>query len=306
MKINELITQISKKEFNRIYIFTGDDWKLIQLYVDKICSVAKTERKYCNTIYDVINSLNGVSLFTANNCFVLRDDKDMQDESKFNKIKTMLGNNILILIYTRIDKRNRFYKQNNANIVEFEKLDTNTLLNYCSKQIDLNVANMRHLIEICENDLGRILLEIDKIKHYGGNSDETFELLLSKNLIYEPPTDAVFDLVDAILKYDSKRAYEMLQNCKEIGEANLVILTNIFNNAKQVLQVQSYKGSDAEQETGLSSWQIRKARERGGVYSNRELINIMKVVQKIEEGIKTGKIEDEMSVEYLMEEIFRV
>ena len=306
MKINELITQISKKEFNRIYIFTGDDWKLMQLYVDKICNVANTERKYCNTIYDVINSLNGVSLFTANNCFVLRDDKDMQDESKFNKIKTILGNNILILIYTHIDKRNRFYKQNNANIVEFEKLDTNTLLNYCSKQIDLNVANMRHLIEICENDLGRILLEIDKIKHYGGNSDETFELLLPKNLIYEPPTDAVFDLVDAILKYDSKRAYEMLQNCKEIGEANLVILTNIFNNAKQVLQVQSYKGSDAEQETGLSSWQIRKARERGGVYSNRELINIMKVVQKIEEGIKTGKIEDEMSVEYLMEEIFRV
>ena len=75
-------------------------------------------------------------------------------------------------------------------------------------------------------------------------------------------------------------------------------------NCRQVLQVQSYTGNDILNATGLTQRQGNKAKEKLGHYTNRQLINIMKLVQRVEEGIKTGRIEDSVSVEYILAEIF--
>ena len=133
--------------------------------------------------------------------------------------------------------------------------------------------------------------------------DEAFEILLKDGTIYEPPYDAIFDLVDAILDREVNRAFNLLQQSYAVGEATMVMLSVLYNNAKAVLQVQTYKGNKITEGTGLTGWQIKNAKVQLGRYSEEELIYIVRLVQKVESGIKTGRMEDEFAMQYLLTHI---
>ena len=130
--------------------------------------------------------------------------------------------------------------------------------------------------------------------------DEVFEKLVDEGVIYVPPADAIFDLVDAILKRQINRVYDLLYQSYAVGEANMVILSVLYNNAKQVLQVQACDSSDICKTTGLTQFQVKCAKERLDYYSIGELVDMLRLIQKIQKGIITGEIDDYMAVEYLL------
>ena len=130
--------------------------------------------------------------------------------------------------------------------------------------------------------------------------NKTFEAFVEDGTISVPPQDAIFDLVDAILKRKTERVYYLLDQCRQVNEANMVILSVLYNNAKQVLQVQACESSDVAKSTGLTSYQVKCAKDKCGNYSNGELVDILRLIQKIQKGIITGQIEDEISVDYLL------
>lgn len=133
--------------------------------------------------------------------------------------------------------------------------------------------------------------------------DEAFEILVKDGTIYEPPYDAIFDLVDAILDRKVNKAFDLLQQSYAVGEATMVMLSVLYNNAKAVLQLQTYKGNKITEVTGLTGWQIKNSRPHVGKYSEGELIYIVQLIQKIESGIKTGRMEDEFAMQYLLTHI---
>lgn len=132
------------------------------------------------------------------------------------------------------------------------------------------------------------------------NYDKAFEELVEQGAIHVPPKDAIFDFVDAVLRRQVSRAYNLLEQCYAVGEANMVILSVLYTNAKQLLQVQSCDSRDIAKSTGLTAWQIKCAKERVGHYRIGELVYILRKIQSIQKGIITGQIEDSMSVEYLL------
>ena len=62
--------------------------------------------------------------------------------------------------------RATFYKHYKDEIIDFEPLPDGILKKYIQKEIALSDKSCQKLIDICEHDYGRILLEIDKIKRY--------------------------------------------------------------------------------------------------------------------------------------------
>ena len=133
--------------------------------------------------------------------------------------------------------------------------------------------------------------------------DEAFEILVKDGTIYEPPYDAIFDLVGAILDRKVNRAFDLLQQSYDVGEATMVMLSVLYTNAKAVLQVQTYHGDKITEGTGLTGWQIKNAKPHVGKYSENELIYIVQLCQKLESGIKTGRMEDEFAMQYLLTHI---
>lgn len=311
MKIGDLKIQIVNNQLSHnLYIFYGDEYTVQRVYIQKIAEVTDSEIEYIDSIEDIVSD-SGSSLFSTKRCYVCLDDtkivKSSNLERDFEKILQIVGSNCLILQFSKMDKRGKFYnfitkeKQENGWVaVEFEQLHQVVLEKHLRAQADILPQTAQKLIEVCENDYGRCLLELDKVLNYTVEQpNKAFKVLLDNRIIYQPPGDMIFEFVNAVLANKPRLAFDLLQECKDIGEPALRLLLVLFTSIKHLLQVQSCETNVADT-TGLSMWEIRNVQNYQGIYRNSELVNAMRLIRDAEMGIKTGKIEESMAVEYVL------
>lgn len=311
MDVATFKSQMQVGTIYKFYVFTGVEWKVQQIYIKQLAKIKHLDVVYIDSISDIYAKLKNKSfLVSSNYLYVVRDDKDIMTDDKLQKqIETLLGDNILIMLLSNVDKRTKFYKDFNSIFVDFEPLKPEILKKYIKKEADLSDKNINKLMEICEYDYGRCLLEIDKLKLYMVYAesqgydmwyDESFEYLLKDGTIHIPPKDAIFEFVDAILDGKVNKSFELYAQCLAVGEATLVMLSVLYNNAKAVLQVQTCESKDIAKSTGLTSWQIMQAKKHLNIYTNDELIRLLSIIQKCEKGIKTGTMEEQWAMEYVL------
>lgn len=314
MDVSAIKAQIKSGQLQNFYIFTGPEWKVQRIYIEQISKCSGKTLKYIDSIEDIYSKVTNNAFIKNSFVYVVRDDKEIMSNEKLQaQLDTILKDNILILLLTTVDKRLKFYKTYKDTICEFEPLKPEILKRYILKEIYLSDKNVEKLMEVCEYDYGRCLLEIDKIKQYiysgsGENDNVSFDLvfewLLKEGAIYQPPKDAIFDFVDAVLDRKVKTSFNLYNQCLAVGEAVMVMISVLYNNAKAVLQVQSCISNDVSKATGLSGWQITNARKHTGKYSNHGLLYIMEQCQKCQQAIVTGVFEEQFVMEYILTNIF--
>lgn len=130
--------------------------------------------------------------------------------------------------------------------------------------------------------------------------DEVFKKLLEDGTIYQPPKEALWDFIKAVLQNKSKLAFDLYADLKAVEAPTLSILSNLYTNTKQLLQVQTCTSSDVEKTTGLTNWQIRNARECVGKWRAGDLVFLMRLIQQTERDIKIGNIDEAIAVEYIL------
>ena len=314
MTINDLKDKITMPfpEFaGDFYVFYGEEWKVQNVYVHKISEMSGAEIQYIQSIQEVYEG-SGSALFDSKKCFVGIELQEVLKfdnlEKKFEQIKEVLGDNILILQFYKIDKRSKFYNFiKDGSGIEFEFLHPIVLEKHILEEISLSPGSVKKLIEVCEQDYGRILLEIDKIQRFSQceniSCDDAFKRLLDGRVIYQPPGDKIFDFVGAVLAGKPKLSFSLLRECKEIGEPSLRLLLVLFTNIRHLLQVQSCKGAIAET-TGLSNWEIRNVQAYENVYRISELVGALRLIREVEVGIKTGQIDEQIAVDYVLVNMF--
>ena len=204
MDVAGLKSHIKTNTLPSVLYFTGDEWAVQKIFIQQIARTKGMEIKRVNSITEVINKFKSVSFVQKNYIYVARDDHSYITDEKIQALlPTVIGKNMFILLLTNPDKRTKFYKAIKDDIVEFEALPEKMLVKYIQKEINLSEKNCKKLIEVCESDYGRILLEIDKIRRFDHEmtigKDNAFEHLLYEGIIYTPPKDAIFDFVDAII-----------------------------------------------------------------------------------------------------------
>jgi DNA polymerase III delta subunit len=314
MEVGAVKKQIKAKTLDNFYIFTGEEVEVQRIYVHKMAEVSNRDVQYIDNVSHVYGRKS--SLFSKAKCYVCRDDMDfIKTESTWDDIVEALGDNMLILLVSEIDKRIKFYKRFSDKIVEFKHMNQDTLKKYILKQINLSEYWLDKLIDVCESDYSRILLEIDKIKQFvtadlpwGYNTDvkcdKALSQLLEQGAIHTPPYDAIFDFVDAVLMNQPQKAFELLEDCKKIGEPSLRLTTVLYSNAKKVLQVQACESKDISKATGLSAWDIKCTQNKLHAWGNGDLVHMMKLLRDVEKRIKTGGIDEEDVIDYVMVNIF--
>lgn len=303
MELATLHAELVNKKVRSYYIFTGDEIAVQNIYIAQIAKIKRLKVFRAESIVSVLTQLKNSSLLSKTACYVVRDDYDFIKHDT-DTVFQMLGDNILILLYTKADGRSAFFKKYKDSICEFSALPIATLKKYIQKEVPLSDKSAEYLAELCESNYSRILLECDKIKRYanvvGCNADEAFRRLVIDNTIYSPPEDAVFSWVDAVLRNKHEKAWELYSECKRYGCPVLSMISLLYNNTKQTLQVQSYEGNSIEKATGLTSAQIRFAKQRSNIFLNSELITLMKLLHEAEMGIKLGKIDESIALDVAM------
>lgn len=167
MDVSTLKAKIKSKQLPSYLIFSGPEWKVQEVYIKQISKVTGKEVKRIDAVSDIYSQLRNRSFIQKSYVYVVRDDKELMQNEKLQKqLDSILNDNMLIHVLTSVDKRTKYYKQYKDTIVEFEQLSDAILKKYIKKEIDLSDRNCQMLIDICEHDFGKILLEIDKIKNY--------------------------------------------------------------------------------------------------------------------------------------------
>lgn len=311
MTFSDIKEQIREHKTLPFYVFSGDEIEVQRIYINKIAESKNQVVKLVDTVAEVVKARSG-GLFGQSICFVCRDDMDFQkNEALWDKIESMLNDNTLIYLTTKLDKRSKFYNAFdgivfNDRLVVFDHMTDQVLIKHIKEHINLSTDNCKELIRVCESDYGRILNEIDKIQRYtqylgpAKMEDGVFEKLLKDGTIYQPPTDAIFNWVDAVLSGKPILSFKLWQECVDLGEPTLRLLLVLYQGVKRLLQVQSCQAKDISANTGLSQWEINLVKNHVGVYSSGELVSAMRQIKQLETDIKIGGIEEEYAVPYAM------
>lgn len=314
MNLMELKKNLASNKLDKLYIFTGEEIAILRIYLNKLSKLFSGPSFEVNSLVDITSKLKSNSLIqTQKSIYIIRDDKSVLSAEKIwksLKSGSFQNGNIIVLIYTNIDKRGKFYKEFADNIVHFEHLSEEVLTKYVIKECELDKKRTDYLINICTNDYNLILLEIDKIKNLAKNKgishNEAFDMCLNNNAFYIPPEGEIFDLLESILSGNVKRTYEQLELFKLRGESPIAVISLLHTNLKSILQVQCTQGyQNIGQITGLNGFQIKNAQKFCNLYTDQELIRMIKINRFCEKCIKqTGLIDIEMILDFMFVKIF--
>ena len=311
MKLPDLQKQIVSKNIDRVLLLFGEEVAIMDIYLDKIYKATGGDVMRFDTVQEAYAKLVQRRITTGNSrVFVVRDDKDfVKADKEWAKVFTAAENgaDYLIIIYANMDRRSKFFKQNQEKLCEFEKLSSSILAGYIDKLLPgMSQDEKEHFAEVCECNYSRILLEANKVQHHARANrcdfSSAFKALMKQGVIYKPVGDITFLFTDAILTRNHKATADYLLQAKAVGESEILTLSVLYNGFKQILMVQGLGKDQSEpcKRTGLTPWQVKMAKEKQGHYSIAELVNALKVIRFVEKGIKTGAIDADVAVEYVI------
>ena len=315
MKLNALQLQIKKKELDNLLIFAGEEQGIASIYSHQIQKVLGVKAKYVDTVKEIISDLSNFTFNNQPKLYIVFNDSDLlKNEKLWEKLPTLIKDNKVILQYTNIDKRGKFYKHftktESSPLVMFDKLAPATLLNYAQKEIkELDKNQGKTLIELCDCDYGRMMLELDKLKHLYLASQTTknpksyldiFNIALNNKIFTVKNTERVFEFVDTVLQNNKRRAFDQLEELKELRSSEILLLSLLYSGFRGILLVQSCKEYPTAENTGLTGWQIKKAKDNCGNYTVPKLVKNLRAIREIEKGIKTGLVDAEIALDYAL------
>lgn len=314
MDLFELKRQIQTKQLGNYFIFAGEETGIMNIYIQQIAKVSNLPIEKLDTVAAVYERIKKPGLVSKDKLYIVMDDKSfIKSEKQWKLIPTVIKSNRLIIIFTKLDKRGKFFKQN--DYVPFNPLTPEVLSKYICKHITMSESNARVLAEICQCSYNRCLQEVDKIQSYVDyrasikdevTADMAFRTLLNSGAIYKPIGDITFQVVDAVLnRVDVAKIENLMSQVRQKNEPRLLLLSLLYTRFRNLFIVKSLGNnlSNAETSSGLTKSQINQAKIYLNRYNIYELKRAMDIIQELEYGVKVGLVEEPFSVDYLIAEI---
>ena len=216
-----------------------------------------------------------------------------------------------LLVEAEVDKRSKLYKavQAKGTVTEFAVQDEATLKRWIlgmmkkeGKQI--SSATLEFFLEKTGIDMENIRKEAEKLFCYCMDKDiitaEDIEEICTKQL-----SSHIFDMVSAIADKKQQKALELYYELLALKEPPMRILFLIARQFNLLMQVRELKGKGFQnkaigEKVGLPGFIAGKYMAQCSRFSKEELRQAVEACVEAEEAIKTGKMNDNMSVELLI------
>lgn len=318
-QINE---DIKSGRLKQIYLLFGEEGYLRKQYKDKLVQVLSAEGDTMNTHYfegkdinvgQIIDLAETLPFFAERRVIVMENTGLFKSGGE--QLATYLENPAetvyFVFVEAEVDKRSKIFKlaDKNGHAAEFKVQDEHTLirwiggiLNKDNKKITEN--NAEYLLEKVGTDMGNIRTELEKLICY----------CMDREVIEKEDIDAIcitrisnriFDMVTAIGDKRTQDALNLYYELLALKEQPMRILFLIARQCNLLLQTKqlSNKGFDKKkigEKIGLPPFIASKYIAQASRFSEKNLREaVVKCVQS-EEAVKTGRMNDTMSVELLI------
>jgi DNA polymerase III delta subunit len=290
----DLQGQIREGNLLPFYIFTGEEIELQNIYLKQMGNIVRIDR-----VADIYNKITSKLISGKFAVYVVRDDMDfIKSEKTWGSISNKIRNAVLVVQVTTPSKCKKFIKELNNCVVEFNHMTTKQLLNVVN--MDCSVSNKQYFIEACNNDLNTINNYMDIFKRSGIKE-------LNKKIVdeYIPTKEevTVFQLADAIMKKDEQLTFRLLDQLLEDKNNAMGIIYAIYSQLHKCVLVEGYRGEeDIAKITGINSWICNNILRYNRI-EPAKLLTALRLVQKYDQGVKTGKYEGVVACYSLIIEI---
>ena len=287
------------------YIFTGEEFGVKKVYIDKIAEQRGLTKVYVDTLDEIWKELANKSLFGNGNLYITRDVSVIKDAKRMPLL--FEGSYIQAGMLILVDDNNakiKQYEDYEDCVVFFSQLSNDILSIYIKKVLETGSRHWEGLIDACNHSYTYLMFELEKIQiimqERGLTAEGVLrEIMASRTWFFTDAGDVIFTLIDKVMRLELETAFSLLKEAYEGGEHPLVIFTLIFNNLVNQLKYTGTKQKSMEA-MGLNYYQFKNCQQYATIgWTARETLRVFEIARELEIGIKKGKYEPEMAVEYL-------
>ena len=159
------------------------------------------------------------------------------------------------------------------------------------------------MCSICNYNIFRIYNEAIKISIFDKKEQsKIFDLMNEDNCFSDLSSLTIFNFTNAIIKKDYKTILNILIEYNNIDIEPVGVVTILEKNIKNLIDVQTNPLSNSSQ-LGMSDKQYNAIKYNCGKYSDNKLLNIFTEILDIDYKLKTGQLDNNKIVDYLLVKI---
>ncbi len=320
--MKKLAEEIKTGQLKQVYILYGEEAYLRSQYKDKLKNALLDGGDPMNLHYfegkDVkpgeVIDLAETMPFLAQRRVILLENSGLFAKGG-EELAAYLGEPsdtaFFVFIEPSVDKRSKLYKAATARgrAIEFKMQDETVLkrwvLGFLKKENkNITERDLNLFLAKTGSDMENIRGELEKLLCYCLERDvvtaQDIEAVCTRQV-----TSQIFDMINAVAERRQKAAMELyydLLTLKEPPMRILFLITRQFNMLLQVKELKN-KGYDANnigEKVGLAGFIARKYVTQAAKFKEADLRRALSDCVETEEAVKTGRMNDVMSVELLI------
>lgn len=318
-QINEDIRQ---GRFRQAYLLYGEERYLRRQYRDKLKKALCPQDDTMNThfyegrnieIGEIIDLAETLPFFSDRRVIFISDSGLFKSGGE--KMAEYLANpnetTFFVFTESEVDKRSKLYKalQSRGYAAEFTVQDENTLKRWVAgilgregKRITENTLQL--FLSKTGTDMENIQMELEKLICYCLDRDVVTEEDV-KAVCATRVTNHIFDMINAVAARQPKQALDLYYDLLALRESPMRILFLIARQCNMLLQAKELKNKGFDNRTigtkiGVPPFIAGKYLNQAAKFKTSVLRRAVEKCVETEEAVKTGRINDMMSVEILI------
>lgn len=317
--MKSLNEDIKTGQFKPAYLLYGEEAYLKKQYKDKLTKAMLPESDTVNYAYyegkgtnpaELIDLAETMPFFADRRLIVVENSGFFKNATPelADYIKNMPETACFIFVESEVDKRGKMYKavKDKGRAVEMGRRDEKTLLYWLAGMVkkegkQIKESTARYLVAKTGTDMENLEKEMEKLFSYTlGQTEITVQDV--DEICTTQVTNKIFDMVEAVAAKQQKQALDYYYDLLALKEPPMRILYLLARQFKLLMEVKdlSGRGYDKPQiakTAGLHPFVAGKYIKQCRSFSKEELRSIMEEAANTEEMVKTGRLNDRMSVE---------
>ncbi len=318
-RINE---DIKQQNFKQIYLLYGEERYLRRQYMNRLKTAMCNADDSMNNHYyegkdfsvgEIIDLAETLPFLAERRVIFISNSGLFKSGGEQMAEYLSAPNETTYFVFTEseVDKRSKLFKtvQSQGCAVEFAVQNEQTLMRWIAGLLKnegkrITESTVQLLLTKTGTDMENIQMELEKLISYCMDRDvitnEDVEAICTTRI-----SNHIFDMINAIADKQTKTALELYYDLLALKEPPMRILFLIARQCNILLQVKEMKNKGYDNKAiasavGVPPFVAGKYVTQAGRFKSAQLKEAVKQCVEAEEAVKTGRMNDMMSVELLI------
>lgn len=313
---------IKTGQLNQIYLLYGPEAYLRRQYRDNLSNALRTEGDTMNYHYfegkdvnvgEVIDLAETMPFFADRRVIILENSGLFKGDG--DRLAEYLAEPApaahFVFVEAEIDKRSKLYKtiKDKGYVALFDSMDERSLKIWIGNRLKkenfkITESTVEYFLSKTGTDMENICGELEKVICYCMGRDvitaEDVDAICTTRM-----SNHIFDMIEAIAEKKQKKALELYYELLALKEPPLRILFLIARHCNQLLQVKELKSKGFDNKAigsklSIPPFAVGKIAGQAGRFKTSDLKAAVTKCVEAEEAVKSGRLNDVMSVEMLI------